>query len=125
MDENYSHLSHDAMSSRSTSMSPGMSDGKDHPDRGSGGAGGKREGHEDEEGSYFNVKGSTDSGINLHGARLKKKSSWERDQSTLFGGLIPSDPAISNSDPSYSIGMLDHLHLFKRLGDDSDSEKSG
>lgn len=116
MDDSYNHMSHDPMSSRSTSMSPGM-DGKEHVD-----GSGKGEGHDEEENRHYNPKGSIDSGINLHGQRSKKKS-WERDQNLLFGGLIPSDPSMANSDPNYS--MLDHLHLFKRMGEDSDSEKSG
>ncbi len=63
-DNGYRLLPGDTMSSRSVSMSPGMEGGKGHEDgrRGSGGGGGD------------NMKGSFDSGINLHSHSQKKKS---------------------------------------------------
>lgn len=124
-----------AGSSRSTSMSPGM-DGKGIRD-------GRGKGEElGDDSSHYSMKGSYDSGINLH-SRPSKKKGWDRDPGTDkldpphskelsldfskgFGSLIPSDPGGQggSSDLSYGMGMLD-LSYLKGMTGDSDSEISG
>lgn len=122
-DDGYVHV----MSSRSTSRSPGIDTGKEQEE----GHHGKGEGL-DEGKRYYNIKGSIDSGINLHGSSSQKKKGWEREQpseressSSLISKELSLDfskgfgPLIS-SDPSNMLG----LHLLKGM-EDSDSERSG
>ena len=137
MDDGYNNTSNDAAGrSRSTSMSPGM-DGKEferHSGRG------KEEGLV-EDGSFYNMKGSPDSGINIH-SRPSKRKGWDREPENLdrshsqdlpidlskgLGPLIPSNPRRQGgppSDLSYSMDML-NLDYLKRITGDSDSERSG
>lgn len=133
MEDGY-NMSH--MRSRSTSMSPGM-DGKEFD----GHSGRSKEGGHDDS-SYHNMKGSPDSGINIH-SRPGKKKGWDRepgdenvkgshsqdlpiDLSKGLGPLIPSNPRRQGalSDLSYSMDMLNLTHL-KGMAGDSDSEISG